>query len=57
MLYNYIVCLRCLLHRGMHWVSIGHESGMRPGTHQVITLSVKLGEKGFGARPGAVKTT
>ena len=29
---------------------VGYESGMHRGTHQVITLSVKLGEGGFGAR-------
>ena len=28
---------------GMHRVYIGHESGMRRGTHQVITLVVELG--------------
>ena len=36
---------------GMNRVCIGYESGMHRGTHQVIALSVELGEGGFGTRP------
>ena len=39
------------MHRVCIGVGIGHESGMHRGVHQVITLSVKLGEGGLGARP------
>ena len=35
----------------MSRVCIRYESGMHRGTHQVITLSVELGEGGFGAHP------
>ena len=36
---------------GMHRVCIGYESGMHRGAHQVITLSAKLSEGGFGRAP------
>ena len=36
---------------GMHLVCMGYESGMHGGTHQDITLSVKVGEELFLARP------
>ena len=35
---------------------IGYASGMHRCTHQVITLSVRLGEGGFGAHPHTSKS-
>ena len=43
----------CLQRKHDHYIGvcIGYASGMDLGTDQVITLSVKRGEGGFGIRP------
>ena len=41
---------------GTKRVCIGYKSGVHRGMHQVIAISVKLGEGGFGAHPSTVAT-